>query len=673
MISSDKVWRCKADEAVRISFQEAWNPALGPSFIATNERVDGSRADLGWLDAEFDDCTWICAIKFSMKAPMLPIMEPRRLVERSIPHFPEVLMQFKSTIERGKTSEDEAQQWNRLLFHDQPRLIDANSRVIVTFDSAALTTGSLHLRFRGGAAGKIRVRCAECFEEPPDTQSADPFSRRKKNRSDHSGDLIGPDDYYNINPEGPSDMEMIYEPFWFRTFRYVELEIETSTAPIEILSFNFRTFHYPLQIETYFSKFPSQEMSKIWDISLNTLKNCMHETYEDCPFYEQNQFAMDARLQIFFTYQISHDDLLARKCMQEFYSSRRADGLIETHFPAPFPVVNIPYFSLYWILIIYDHMMYVGDEHLVRKYLGTVDGILDHFHQRINSDGLVGRFEWDVWPFVDWTKEWSSAANGDFRNLAVPPAYRRSGVLTYSSLIYAYALQRAASLCDFLSRHDTAAEYRERASQLNQAVIQHCFRGKFLVDAPDSPVEERSQHAQVFAVLSGALTGDSAQEILLRALYDPSFARCSYAMSFYVFEACKMTGLYDRLHDSLLQPWREMIDMNLTTWAESEAMPRSDCHGWSAVPIHDFVANVVGITPAAPGYETIRFEPRRKHWQTLSGTFAVRMGQLHISWAVGDAVELTSTFDAKIEVCDANGTTRVYEVPRNSKIILDID
>jgi hypothetical protein len=49
------------------------------------------------------------------------------------------------------------------------------------------------------------------------------------------------------------------------------------------------------------------------------------------------------------------------------------------------------------------------------------------------------------------------------------------------------------------------------------------------------------------------------------------------------------------------------------------------------------------------------------------------MGQLHISWAVGDAVELTSTFDAKIEVCDANGTTRVYEVPRNSKIILDID
>ncbi|KAL3488954.1 Six-hairpin glycosidase-like protein [Aspergillus germanicus] len=720
-LSTSTPWLCHLDKSVRILPASEWNRALGPPFLCINEEVDAAKEERGWLLPDFDDSHWDTAVKSSITVPMLPVGEPWRLVPRSIPALPEVAGRFKGVVRVESSSSEpegrdfglEKEAWTSLIQNDTPVTIPANTTTNVILESETIITAFLHFSFRGGSASKIQIRCAECFEYPPVDGNPNPFARNKGDRTDSKGILMGPDDFYTLpssasslpEEDGNVDGEITYSPFWHRTFRFLRLTISTQSTPLTVTKTTFARTHYPLEITTTLplSQLPTIETRK-WTTSLTTLLNCMQETYTDCPFYEQNQFALDTRLQALFSYNLSRDDRLARKAIQEFHASRRGcDGLIETHFPGPFAGTgtNIPVFSMFWVLMVHDHMLYFGDDALIRKYIGAVDSILDYFEAKIDERyGMVGRFDEDAWAFVDWTREWSVIpAGGGFTDLAVPPGYRRCGVVSYVSLVYAYVLGKAAEMFEFLGRGDVAKEYRERAKRLNEAVLRHCLRSArrsddeqgsrdqeeefFLTDAPDSPNTntELSQHTQVFAILSGALTGRRAARILRRALSpatNTGYAKCSYALSFYVFEAAVQTGLYEEFRNDLVKPWADMLSLNLSTWAESAAMPRSDCHGWSCVPVYDAVVNVLGVRPVKPGFGRLRFEPRTKLWGegveegiVSEGVVMVKGGEVKVSWEKGKkGVKLAVDFDAEVELRDGEGY-KVVKVGRGESLTVN--
>lgn len=508
---------------------------------------------------------------------------------------------------------------------------------------------------QASAGVTVKITCGESYERPIQVGGSIGALRWKGNRADFEhGKLYGPDDMFITN-----DGTNVYEPFWFRTFRFIRLEISSNDEPLTVTCFDYRETHYPLDIGTKINTSP--ELETFWKISLNTLRNCMHETYEDCPFYEQNQFAMDSRIQILFTYQLSTDDRLARKCMQEFYASRRDDGLVETHFPVPFRAINIPQFSLYWILMVYDHMEYLADESLVRRYIGTVDGILDHFHARITPPGLVGRFDSESWPFIDWVREWHGS--GGLQTMGIPQSYREGdGATAYNSLVYAMVLNNAADLCDFIGRKDTAAEYRARAQAIGQAVNRHCFNGELYRDGPSS--KDVCQRSQIFAVLSNAVTGEMARQVMRRTLENPTLPRCSYSMSFYVLRATAKVSLYEEYYTQLMEPWRKMVQNNLATWAEDDLMFRSDCHGWRSSPIYEIVRELFGLTPGRPGSASFRVAPRMGLQDTAQGTFVTAHGDISITWENRSGLVIQSTSDATVDVV-LKGSTESRRIRAN--------
>ena len=114
-----------------------------------------------------------------------------------------------------------------------------------------------------------------------------------------------------------------------------------------------------------------------------------------------------------------------------------------------------------------------------------------------------------------------------------------------------------------------------------------------------------SQHAGIMGVLSGSIPVDQQKQVLEKVLTDTSLSQATFYYRFYLTRALKMAGMAENYY-SQLKPWRDMLNIGLTTFAEQPEPTRSDCHAWSSSPNYDFLATICGIMPGSPGFASVR-------------------------------------------------------------------
>lgn len=627
-LGTNEEWVYLEDQA--LSFHPG---ELETLYVGGVERVNGALLPHGWEKIEYDDRHWSkAAIITSAYDPTYGQLTPWPLVPRPIPPLYELNRGFVATT-RMEGNGDGADPVFHLLNvdgcsgKDQGFRLEANTQFLIELDAGELTTGYLQLVMSGGRDSSVRILCAECYEDAPEST----IRRSKGLRDDSSKEfLIGEEDIYQVMGVGNHSQKNyeIYEPFWFRTFRFVRLQVEVGSEPLAIHRFHYRETGYPLEIEADFHS-SDESLRKLWDISVNTLKRCMHETYEDCPFYEQLQYTMDTRLQILFTYYLSADDRLARKAIFDFHSSILPNGMLQSRYPSLYPQI-IPGFAVYWILMVHDHYRYFADADLVRMYLPTIDAVLGWFERHLDERGLIGQMPPQYWSFVDWVEQW--------RDFAGVPTANLKGPLTVLSMQYAAALHAAAELNEYAGRTTTAEEYKLRARLINEAIRANCWseRVQLFRDGPE--VEEYSQHAQIWAVLSDVVSGTDARKLMNSMMHNTALPAVSYAMAFFQFRALAATGLYEQSFP-LWDTWRRLADLNLTTWVEDPVSQRSDCHGWGATPLYEFPAEILGVSPAEPGFKRIKIQPRIGHLTWAEGKVATVQGTVYVKWELtGDGL-----------------------------------
>lgn len=106
--------------------------------------------------------------------------------------------------------------------------------------------GFLKLAVSGGTGAEIRILYAESYYLP-----AENGEWKKTDRTDSkNGQLQGFSDTYKVAGTGSRVDPEVYEPFWFRTFRFVRLEITTREQPLVVEEVSYLETGYPLDVKT---------------------------------------------------------------------------------------------------------------------------------------------------------------------------------------------------------------------------------------------------------------------------------------------------------------------------------------------------------------------------------------------------------------------------------------
>lgn len=574
-----KAWRNEAYEPLKNNKLQTY------IVVGDGDRVTASRYPWGWEQSDYDDSRWPNAqpLWFAAKPRGLGSDGNWSLVPRQIPLMESFTQRLRAVrrVENGRMTD-------AFLSGTAPVEIPARTRATFLLDGGTLTNAYPELTVSRGNSATITLAYAESLMDA---------KRQKGNRNEVEGrQMIGFEDQFIADGQ-----RRTFRPLWFRTYRYLQITVETGGEPLMLNDLVGQYTGYPLAEKARFAS-SDTTLANIWNVGWRTARLCAGENYFDCPYYEQLQYVGDTRVQSLISLYVAGDDRLMRKAILDFDHSRIPDGLTQSRYPSA-DLQVIPTFSLFWVCMIHDYWMHRQDDAFVKSLLPGIQGVMRWHEQRLAANNLNGPLEF--WNFVDWAWPWSEEA----RIGGVPPGVREGS--STLSLQQAYTYLRAAEVFAHYGQNDVAENYRSLAARIKKAVRETCWDANRGLMA-DTPMKKTfSQHANIMAVLTDAVP-IAQQPALLQKIMAPADApqltQATFYFKFYLFEALKKTGLGDQLIPQL-KPWRDMLAMGLTTFAEQPEPTRSDCHAWSASPLYEFLSTTCGITPAEPGFRTVQVEP----------------------------------------------------------------
>jgi hypothetical protein len=487
--------------------------------------------------------------------------------------------------------------------------VPANQHIHILLDRKTLTTAYPLLTVSGGKGAHIVFTYSEALYD----------------KNGHKGDR---NEVADRTARGLTDIFLpdggehrTFQPLWWRTWRYLDLDIQTADQPLQLESLTAFFTAYPFQEPATFQSADPQ-LEKIWDISWRTARLDAHETYMDTPYYEQLQYVGDTRIQALISYAVTGDDRLARQALEAFNQSRIPDGITQSRYPSSLRQM-IPTFSLLWIGMVRDYWMYRPDPAPVFAAMDGTRTVLNWFSNYEQPDGLLRKLPW--WSFIDWVP------SGEI------PTYDAKGESCVTTLQYLGAIEDAAALEQGIGDPVGHSRYMDRAAYVRNGLQKLCWnptRG-LVADTPDQKIF--SQQANILGVLYDVVPQDRQQEVLHKMLaIDPGTIpadelSASYYFRFYLARALEHAGMGDEYLDSI-KPWRDLLALHFSTWPEVPGDTRSDSHAWSAHPIYDLLTLVAGIEPGSPGFATVRIAPNLGPLKSITATYPHPQGMIRVHY-----------------------------------------
>lgn len=516
----------------------------------------------------------------------LPAMREKALRIGKVRHLAPVALDAASPVIPENHLREEALAWNKCLRGAGGVTIAPNCARTAVIDLGNYYCAYPALSISGGRDSHVRLSWAESLYTTADGPA-------KGNRNDVDGKYFR-GTFDDFLPDGGRQRD--FETLWWRAGRYLALTVETADKPLVLNSLTLLSTGYPYKFESHFEA-SDRRFERVTPIALRAIEMCSHETYMDCPYYEQLMYVGDTRLEVLTTYATTRDDRLPRKAIEVFDESRRLTGLTQSRYPSRVTQF-IPPFSLWWVAMVHDYLMWRDDMEFVRARLAGVRTVCEYFRTIMRDDGLMGAPK--GWNFMDWVDkpEWDAGVplDGDLRT---------SSIL---NLQYALVLTKKAEIEEAFGERALATRDRGLAGSIVKAVLRAFLDDDRGLIADDEARTRFSEHAQCLAILTGLVPKSLLRRLARGLMNGLDLARTTIYFTHYLFEACYRLGRADRFMERL-GVWFDLESRGFKTTFEMPEPSRSDCHAWGAHPVFHYYATLMGIRPAAPGFASVRIAP----------------------------------------------------------------
>ncbi len=477
----------------------------------------------------------------------------------------------------------------------RPLVLPANTKIQVAIDCGRYTCAYPVLTMRGTKGAKVSWTWTESAREP---KKKDAKRARKGQRDALLGKFL----------EGYGDvfvcdgLEGTFSAPWFRCGRWCRLDIDTGNEPLEISRLDFIESRYPVEEESVFASAQDASLQDIRRICTRAMQMCAHEMLFDCPYYEQQMYPGDTRVQLNVLSALSRDDRLIKRAIEIYDLATRDDGMCPMNFPTRGTQESLSY-TLCYLLMYGDYALNHADRDWLKARLPGLRKSMAGVEYYENKDGLLANPP--GWTFMDWTEGW--VGNG-----TAPGTFEGDGLTSELNLFWLLAMQSAATTERALG-HGTQAMYWEIKAERLKAAIMKTFWSEERGLLADNPKKDTfSEHSQCLAIVADALPKEKAEGMFAHLIADADLRRCTVYFSYYLFEAYFKMGRGD-LFLKRLGLWRDYVRMGVTTLLEQPESPanesRSDCHAWGAHPIWFMQTGLAGISSDAPFFAKVRVRP----------------------------------------------------------------
>ena len=474
--------------------------------------------------------------------------------------------------------------------------IPAHSSVRFLWDLEDYYCGFPVLETAGGAGARIRWRWAEALYAPfAPTGEIGELYLHKGSR----GEFVGKEMLRAMSdtflPDGRAAAR--FTTPWWKCGRWIEVAVKTGAEPLKLTKLGLVESRYPLTVRSSFAC-DDPSVAEIVRLAVRGLESCTHEMFMDCPYFEQQMYPGDTRVEMLTLNTLSGDDRLLRFGIGIFDYSRRHNGMIRMNFPSIDGQDSTTY-SMCWAMMLGDYALWHGPNEFLRQRIPGLRHTLSQVDTYRNAAGLLENLP--GWSFQDWTEPWGwfgVAPDGRF------------GCSAVDNLLYVMALRQAAAAERALGDAAMGDYWQHKADGVAAAVRAKFWnepRGMFA----DTLKQDRfSEHAQCLALLTDVVEGAQAAQTFKGLVESTDLASTTVYFSYYLFETYFKFGRAD-LFLRRLDLWREFVRNDLKTPMEAPGKRgRSDCHAWGAHPLYHLQTGIAGIRPAANGFAKVVVAPQ---------------------------------------------------------------